>query len=317
MSMTDFPHWTEPLPYSHNWNNMEMMSFLRGQSLVDKVVHTPVAIVVSIPSTVSVTTTQTMIPHRLPLEINKPWKSPKIVNVPPMLHPTTIATRNTEGDCKPQPTGYGPVPKYDNMRGFYYTPEIRAAAENAPIPPGYVKSFISTVGSFFGSHYLGHYELHSFDPLECSRKCNEWGRLAYLASDGSDDQASTRNASQIVKETDETADTRYAKRTHDQPCQGFNIYFERSPAIQLGPKCRKSASRTIIKCALWGEPLRIEGAKNIGYREWDFDVVIAGSNGYNLEKYAETRNLATGTKVDKMVLAAILFGKVILGLVEL
>ncbi|EMD66110.1 hypothetical protein COCSADRAFT_137372 [Bipolaris sorokiniana ND90Pr] len=230
-----------------------MANSLKEKSLYSELRAASITIGIPTPSTVSVTAT-------LP-------RSPESTGPPP----TPIATRGTHGDCEAQPSGYGPIPKYDKMRGFYYSPEIRHAAENAPIPPGYIESFVSANGSFVGSHYLGHYELKSFDTLEGTEP------------------------------------------GHDQICQGFNTYFERAPAIRLGPECRESTSRTIIKCALWGEPLRIEGAKNIGYREWEFDVVIAGSNGYSLEKYAESRNLAPGKKLDHMVLATLFALQVFLG----
>jgi hypothetical protein len=63
-------------------------------------------------------------------------------------------------------------------------------------------------------------------------------------------------------------------------CKAFNIFFERTPTLNVGETCRNSLSSTTIKCALWGEELRGEG-KNTGYRVWDFQVVVAGSNAYN------------------------------------
>ncbi|ENI01868.1 hypothetical protein COCC4DRAFT_147315 [Bipolaris maydis ATCC 48331] len=234
-----------------------MANHLKEKSLYSEIRAASTTTDIPTPSTVSVIAT--------------PLRSPGSTGLPPP--PMTI--RGTHGDCEVQPSGYGPVPKYDNMRGFSYSSEIRHAAENAPIPPGYIESFVSANGSFVGSHYLGHYELKSFDTLEGTES------------------------------------------GHDQICQGFNTYFERAPAIRLGPGCRESASRTIIKCALWGESLRIEGAKNIGYREWDFDVVIAGSNGYSLEKYAESSNLAPGKKLEPVVLAALFALQVFLGFMAL
>lgn len=300
MSVIAFPQWTKPLPPAHYWNTMEMANHLKEKSLYSELRATSINIGIPTPSTVSMTAT--------------PPRSPESTG----QSPTPIVTRGTHGDCEAQPSGYGPVPKYDNMRGFYYSPEIRHAAENAPIPPGYIGSFVSANGSFVGSHYLGHYELKSFDTLECARRCDEWGRLANLLSDGpSTNESNTRDASLIVATSDGDTDTRGTEPGHDQICQGFNTYFERAPAVRLGPECRESTSRTVIKCALWGEPLRIEGAKNIGYREWEFDVVIAGSNGYSLEKYAESSNLAPGKKLEPMVLAALFALQAFLGFMAL
>jgi hypothetical protein len=64
-------------------------------------------------------------------------------------------------------------------------------------------------------------------------------------------------------------------------CQSFNVYFERKPTLNLGPKCRNAPHSTVIKCSLWGQGLHEVIAKNTGETIWDFRVVIAGSNGYN------------------------------------
>jgi len=44
----------------------------------------------------------------------------------------------------------------------------------------------------------------------------------------------------------------------------------------------KSSSFTNIKCTLWGVPTSKAGATNFGQYREQFQVVIAGSNGYNL-----------------------------------
>jgi hypothetical protein len=64
-------------------------------------------------------------------------------------------------------------------------------------------------------------------------------------------------------------------------CKAFNIFFERTPALNVGPQCKTSLSSTTIKCALWGKELKGSDAKNVGYKRWDFWVVVAGSNAYN------------------------------------
>jgi hypothetical protein len=64
-------------------------------------------------------------------------------------------------------------------------------------------------------------------------------------------------------------------------CEAFNIFFERTPTLNLGPECKTSLSSTVIKCVLWGSRLDGLDATNRGYTQWDFDVVIAGSNAYN------------------------------------
>ena len=143
--------------------------------------------------------------------------------------------------------------------------------------------------------YLGHYELRSYDAGECARKCDGWG------DGGSEREGFTESFTSIP--SDQTPPSGLPIHTpsplaspspspHPQICNGFNLYFERSPSIHLGPECRDAASRMIIKCALWGEGVEEEGATNTGYTEWDFKVVIAGSNGYRLG--GEEKAMATG-----------------------
>jgi hypothetical protein len=80
-------------------------------------------------------------------------------------------------------------------------------------------------------------------------------------------------------------------------CEAFNIYFERSPTLNLGLKCKTSLSSTIIKCVLWGSKLNGLDATNRGHTQWDFGVVIAGSNAYNKGTAREkgaTKDTVTG-----------------------
>lgn len=237
--------------------------------------------------------------------------------LPPMPRPTPLATRSVQGDCSPQVEGYGPIPKYDNVLGFHLSPGIHDITADAATPPGYIQSFAFANGSFVGTHYLGHYELESYDTLECSKRCNEWGRSVNSTGSGASDQTGAQTHDQTNAIMSENGTDGYPGNADGQLCQGFNVYFERSPAIWLGPECREAESRTIIKCALWGEPLRIEGATNIGYREWDFDVAIAGSNGYNLEKYAEVEDMAPGRKLSKTAVVALFVGQLVLAIMAL
>lgn len=55
---------------------------------------------------------------------------------------------------------------------------------------------------------------------------------------------------------------------------------------------------TVIKCAFWGEKLLAANVKNWGYRDWNFEVVMAGSNGYN-KGQPEQRSEATKSAVAK------------------
>lgn len=64
-------------------------------------------------------------------------------------------------------------------------------------------------------------------------------------------------------------------------CSSFNIYFERDPTLAPGPNCPNPPSTTNIRCALWGSAIDAKGATNNGQYREDFQVVIAGSNGYS------------------------------------
>ncbi|KAM0143024.1 hypothetical protein ACHAO1_000858 [Botrytis cinerea] len=63
-------------------------------------------------------------------------------------------------------------------------------------------------------------------------------------------------------------------------CMAFNLYFERDPSVEPGASCEDPASVTMIKCVFWGGPVSTENALNTGQYRDNFQVVIAGSNGY-------------------------------------
>ncbi|PNS19527.1 Sporulation-specific protein 5 [Sphaceloma murrayae] len=70
-------------------------------------------------------------------------------------------------------------------------------------------------------------------------------------------------------------------------CQAVNVYFERAPKVDPGTNCQNPAGQTYIKCAFWGGPVTTENANNYGQFRSQFQVVIAGSNGY------QNRSIAT------------------------
>jgi len=63
-------------------------------------------------------------------------------------------------------------------------------------------------------------------------------------------------------------------------CTAFNMYFERDPTVDPGDACPNPPSFTNIKCTLWGSGVTTEAAVNAGQYRIQFQVVIAGSNGY-------------------------------------
>ncbi|KAI0136404.1 hypothetical protein BJ170DRAFT_727865 [Xylariales sp. AK1849] len=68
-------------------------------------------------------------------------------------------------------------------------------------------------------------------------------------------------------------------------CSAFNIYFERDPTLDPGAACPNPPSTTVIKCVFWGGPVYSTNANNKGQYRNDFQVVIAGSNGYVNENF--------------------------------
>ncbi|PSK46069.1 hypothetical protein B9Z65_5037 [Elsinoe australis] len=63
-------------------------------------------------------------------------------------------------------------------------------------------------------------------------------------------------------------------------CMSFNIYFERDPSLEPADACPNPPSVTMIKCVYWGGPVTTDNANNYGQWRNKFQVVIAGSNGY-------------------------------------
>jgi hypothetical protein len=144
--------------------------------------------------------------------------------------------------CEPQPAGSGPVPYPDTPSAFLANGEYASIAGSAVTPSGYTQSFSNLKGSTGGLGYMGLHTLTSYDVAGCAARCN----AAY-------------------------------------PCQAFNIYFERDPTVSpsFDDSCPNPPSLTNIKCTLWGYPVYAETAKNVGQWRSQFQVVIAGSNGYN------------------------------------
>ncbi|KAH0536583.1 hypothetical protein FGG08_006567 [Glutinoglossum americanum] len=150
--------------------------------------------------------------------------------------------KKRDGGCEPQPAGSGPVPYPDSPEAFLASSDIASTAGSAATPASYSQSFSNLNGSISSLGYMGLYTLTSYDVALCASKCNN----AY-------------------------------------PCQAFNIYFERDPTVNpsYGSACPNPPSLTNIKCTLWGYPVYAETAKNTGQWRSQFQVVIAGSNGYN------------------------------------
>ena len=75
-------------------------------------------------------------------------------------------------------------------------------------------------------------------------------------------------------------------------CTTFNIFFERAPTVDPNEKCKDPPSTTLIKCSLYSSPNG--NVSNDGQYRSDFQVVIAGSNGY----LRDPEDVYPGYKID-------------------
>ena len=148
---------------------------------------------------------------------------------------------NPEDNCAPQPSGNGPHVEPDNVATFLAYPAFSTAANGASTPKGYVNTFKNLQASSSANSYLGLYTLSSYDVAGCSQWCD-----------------------------------------NTTLCTAFNIYVERDPSLNpSASQCSNPASITNYKCTLWGSSLDSTTATNAGGWRGSFQVVIAGSNGYD------------------------------------
>ncbi len=150
--------------------------------------------------------------------------------------------RQAASTCQPQPSGYGPIAVPDTVSDFLANAAISASATAAATaaPPSYTNVFVNLQGSTQQTGYLGLHTLHSYDPAVCASYCDS---SAF--------------------------------------CEAFNLYFERDPTENPNdPSCANPPSTTNIKCTLYGYPISANTATNTGQYRNQFQVVIAGSNGY-------------------------------------
>lgn len=150
--------------------------------------------------------------------------------------------RQAASTCQPQPSGSGPVANPDTVSAFLNNPALAAVASAAATaaPATYTNVFTNLQGSTQQTGYLGLHTLTSYDVGKCAAYCD----------------ASTF-------------------------CEAFNLYFERDPTLNPNdPSCANPPSLTNIKCTLYGYPISANSATNTGQYRNQFQVVIAGSNGY-------------------------------------
>ena len=151
-----------------------------------------------------------------------------------------VRKRDAGTICVPQPTGISHTSTPATPAGFMAAPSYPAQALAAAVPSGYTQTFSNLNASNSATQYMGYTLLSSYDPQTCATQC-----------------------SGITG------------------CNAFNIYFERDPSVDPNSDCcANPPSYTNIKCAFWGDAITTANANNFGQWRNQFEVVIAGSNGY-------------------------------------
>lgn len=88
-------------------------------------------------------------------------------------------------------------------------------------------------------------------------------------------------------------------------CISINIYFERDPTVNPdSPICANPPSTTNIKCVFWGGPVTLSSATNTGQYRDQFQVVIAGSNGYTNNSVAAVPGYSTAVPLGNAAINA-------------
>lgn len=142
--------------------------------------------------------------------------------------------------CYPQPTGISHKSNPDTASAFRADPYYSSQAQAAPTPIGFKSVFNNTQASPNADNYLGFTLLNTYDVQSCANQCN--------AITG---------------------------------CTSFNVYFERDPSVDPNDaSCSNPSSVTNIKCVWWGSAISTANNVNTGQFRGQFEVAIAGSNGY-------------------------------------
>lgn len=168
--------------------------------------------------------------------------------------------------CIPQPTGISHRSNPDTASAFRADKYYSQAALAAPVPIGFKNVFNNTGASPNADNYLGFTLLDTYDVQTCANKCN--------AITG---------------------------------CTSFNVYFERDPSVNPDDaSCSNPPSVTNIKCVWWGSAISPTNNVNSGQWRNQFEVAIAGSNGYTglpTQRGFRIKTDGSGTVMDKRWLA--------------
>ncbi|KAG9565066.1 hypothetical protein KCU71_g5093, partial [Aureobasidium melanogenum] len=148
--------------------------------------------------------------------------------------------------CIPQPTGISYNSNPDTPAAFAADPYYVTQSSGAGTVSGFTETFQSLNASNSADNYMGYTLLSSYDVSSCASDCS--------AISG---------------------------------CNSFNIYFERDPSVNPdSSNCANPNSTINIKCVWWGGAVTAANANNFGQWRDEFQVLIAGSNGYVNTTYA-------------------------------
>ncbi|KAG9943102.1 glycoside hydrolase, partial [Aureobasidium melanogenum] len=153
---------------------------------------------------------------------------------------STALDKRAASTCVPQPTGISYNSSPDTASAFLADGYYSSVASAAPTPAGYINTFTNLQASNNAYGYMGYQLLRTYDTQLCSQKCDKING-----------------------------------------CLSFNIYYERDPSVDPNDaSCASPSSVVQIKCVFWGGPVLKSNALNAGQWRSEFQVVIAGSNGY-------------------------------------
>ncbi|CAD0088339.1 unnamed protein product [Aureobasidium mustum] len=182
---------------------------------------------------------------------------------------SAIAKRAATTGCQAQPTGVplGPTGDADTPSNFLAYPAFSSAAAAEAVPSAVPSGYVNT-----------------FSNLNASN--NAYGYMGYT----------------LLPEY--KAQTCADKCTKINGCQAFNIYYERDPSQNPGTGCENPKSTTNIKCVFWSGPVTKDNANNAGQWRNQFQVVIAGSNGYVNQSIATPAGYNAGVYLGKATINA-------------
>ncbi|KEQ98104.1 hypothetical protein AUEXF2481DRAFT_468840 [Aureobasidium subglaciale EXF-2481] len=188
------------------------------------------------------------------------------VDVTDLVQQTAVLQRMAKrGNCATQPLGASAAPTY--------SPDAASAFASATTF-GIVASSAPTPSGYD----------QTFVNLAASN--NAYGYLGFTTLQSYDTQACAAKCNKI------------------NGCMAINIYFERDPSLDPGANCPNPSSVTTIKCVFWGGNLDATNANGKGQYRQDFQILIAGSNGYVNKTLATPQGYSSPTYLGNAAINA-------------